>query len=257
MELPQNPRLVFGLIVGVVVVSVLTIGVGRFTAPNLEITPSNKAEASLTQTETGELSIPKLTIDPFQFREPSHNPDPSEESILSNMENPAGTPPIESPTTTVPSFPRPTNARPVGQLPTQTPPFDPREISGAIPSEPNISPLPGQESPTYSDFPDMSQTAQNPADQSQLLPGYNSSPPSGSNPPEAPKNPKSIRLTAIIISKTPTAYISVGGNSAESYKEGDTIKPGVKVIKITQESVTLQLTGKSAILSVGKDGVLP
>lgn len=252
MQLPQNPRLVFGLITGVVAVTILGVGVGQFNAPAIEIsTPPSKSDSPLS-TETSKLTIPKLTVDPFAMR--SQLEDIANSEIPSETTNPSMS--QATPTPTQPKFPNSSPQR--SSANPQIAPFNPREISGSIPEEPNISPLPNSSNPQFSDFPPVNPSSNDPgSNPDNLLPQYDSSTSSTSQTPEPPKNPNSVRLTAIIISKTPTAYIALGNNSAVAYKEGDSIKPGLKIVKITSETVTLQKAGKSATLSVGKDGVLP
>lgn len=252
MQLPQNPRLVFGLITGVVAVTILGVGVGQFNAPAIEIsTPPSKSDSPLS-TETSKLTIPKLTVDPFAIRsqlEEIANADTPSQTLNPSTSQ---TTPIQTPPSFTSSSPERTSANPL------IAPFNPREISGSIPEEPNISPLPNSSNPQFSDFPPVNPSSNDPGSNlDNLLPQYDNAASPTPQTPEPPKNPNSVRLTAIIISKTPTAYIALGNNSAVAYKEGESIKPGLKIIKITSETVTLQKAGKSATLSVGKDGVLP
>lgn len=252
MQLPQNPRLVFGLITGVVAVTILGVGVGQFNAPAIEIsTPPSKSDSPLASQST-ELTIPKLTVDPFAMRsqlEEIANPEAPSQTTNPSMSQTIPTQPQPSFTN---SSPERTSANP------QIAPFNPREISGSIPEEPNVSPLPNSSNPQFSDFPPVNPSSNDPgSNPDNLLPQYDNATSPTPQTPEPPKNPNSVRLTAIIISKTPTAYIALGNNSAVAYKEGESIKPGLKIVKITSETVTLQKAGKSATLSVGKDGVLP
>jgi hypothetical protein len=248
----KDPKVLGGLLFAFAVLAVLGSQFSRLAKPSEPAPSTEKSLASMTDKVVESLKIPDLDRDPFVAKDAEIIPSTSNPGSMPNP--PMTASPSQTPK---PNFP---NSKPAPSNP-QIQPFDPREINGNLPTTQNISPLP--DDPTLNSSNSQSQPTGEMALPSQSGPNPMPMDPNMMSnnptltPPSVPVDPNSIRLTAIIIGDSPTAYIALGGHSAQPFKVGDEIRSGYFVKKVTSNNVMLQKGSKSAILTVGKDGVLP